>query len=50
MEIVFASNNAHKIEEVRSKLPGIYNVVSLKEAIGDVDIRKQEIRWMLMQL
>ena len=38
MEIVFASNNAHKLEEVKSKLPSKYNVLSLKEVLGDVDI------------
>ena len=38
MEIVFASNNAHKLEEVRSKLPKHFNVLSLKDVVGDVDI------------
>ena len=38
MEIVFASNNAHKLEEVRSKLPKEFQVLSLKEVLGDVDI------------
>ncbi len=38
MEIVFASNNANKLEEVRSKLPDHFNVISLKDVIGDVDI------------
>ncbi|MGB0918587.1 MAG: non-canonical purine NTP diphosphatase [Flavobacteriales bacterium] len=38
MEIVFASNNAHKLEEVRSKLPSKFKVLSLKEVLGDVDI------------
>ncbi len=38
MDIVFASNNAHKLDEVRSKLPASYNVVSLKEVLGEVDI------------
>lgn len=38
MEIVFASNNAHKLEEVRSKLPKEFNVLSLKDVLGDVDI------------
>ena len=30
-KIVFASNNAHKLDEVRSKLNGIFEVLSLKE-------------------
>ena len=38
MEIVFASNNAHKLEEVRSKLPPHFKVLSLKGVLGDVDI------------
>jgi XTP/dITP diphosphohydrolase len=38
MEIVFASNNAHKLEEVRSKLPRQFKVLSLKDVLGDVDI------------
>ncbi|MFT5309284.1 MAG: XTP/dITP diphosphohydrolase [Bacteroidia bacterium] len=38
MEIVFASNNAHKLEEVKSKLPAEFKVLSLKEVLGDVDI------------
>ena len=38
MEIVFASNNAHKLEEVRSKLPQQFKVLSLKDVLGDVDI------------
>lgn len=38
MEIVFASNNAHKLEEVRSKLPKEFIVLSLKDVLGDVDI------------
>jgi XTP/dITP diphosphohydrolase len=38
MEIVFASNNAHKLEEVRSKLPKEFTVLSLKDVLGEVDI------------
>jgi len=38
MEIVFASNNAHKLEEVRSKLPKEFKVLSLKDVLGEVDI------------
>ena len=35
-KIVFASNNAHKLEEVRSKLQGQFEVLSLKD-IGCFD-------------
>lgn len=38
MEIVFASNNAHKLEEVSSKLPSQYKILSLKDIFGEVDI------------
>jgi XTP/dITP diphosphohydrolase len=38
MEIVFASNNAHKLEEVRLRLPKEFTVLSLKDVFGDVDI------------
>jgi len=38
MEIVFASNNAHKVEEVRFKLPKEFKVLSLRDVLGDVDI------------
>lgn len=38
MEIIFASNNAHKLEEVKSKLPKEFKVLSLKQVLGDVDI------------
>ncbi|MFT6211715.1 MAG: XTP/dITP diphosphohydrolase [Bacteroidia bacterium] len=38
MEIVFASNNAHKVEEVRSKLQKGFKILSLKDVLGDVDI------------
>lgn len=38
MEMVFASNNAHKLEEVRSKLPKNFTVLSLKDVLGNVDI------------
>jgi XTP/dITP diphosphohydrolase len=38
MEILFASNNAHKVEEVRAKLAPRYTVRSLREVVGEVDI------------
>ena len=38
MEILFASNNAHKVDEVRAALPSQFTIRSLREVIGDVDI------------
>lgn len=38
MEILFASNNAHKVDEVRAKLAPRYMVRSLREVVGEVDI------------
>jgi XTP/dITP diphosphohydrolase len=38
MKLVFASNNAHKLEEVRAKLPHKFEILSLKDVLGDVDI------------
>ena len=37
MEMVFASNNEHKLEEVSQALSGV-QIRSLREALGDVDI------------
>ena len=37
-KIVFASNNAHKLEEVRSKLSSYFQVMSLKEIGCNDDI------------
>lgn len=38
MKLVFASNNAHKLEEVKAKLPASFEVLSLKDVLGDVEI------------
>ncbi|MFT4681052.1 MAG: XTP/dITP diphosphohydrolase [Granulosicoccus sp.] len=38
MKLVFASNNAHKLKEVKAKLPSNFEVLSLKDVLGDVDI------------
>ena len=38
MKLVFASNNAHKLLEVKAKLPANFEILSLKEVLGDVDI------------
>ncbi|MGC9151017.1 MAG: RdgB/HAM1 family non-canonical purine NTP pyrophosphatase [Microbacter sp.] len=31
MELIFASNNKHKVEEVRSLINGVHNIISLKD-------------------
>ena len=36
--LVFASNNAHKLEEIRSILSGSYEIKSLSDIGCDVDI------------
>ena len=38
MKLVFASNNAHKFEEVQEKLPSNFDVLSLKDVLGEVEI------------
>ena len=38
MKIVFATNNQHKLQEIRDILGNDYEVVSLKEIGCDVDI------------
>ena len=38
VEILFASNNEHKVDEVRVALPRQFTIRSLREVIGDVDI------------
>ena len=48
MKIVFATNNQHKLQEIRDILGSDYEVVSLKEIGCNVDIPKQEIRWRRM--
>lgn len=38
MKIVFATNNQHKVDEIRSALPESFFIISLKEAGIDIDI------------
>ena len=38
MKIVFATNNQHKIDEIRSALPEHFSIVTLKEAGIEIDI------------
>ena len=38
MKLVFATNNAHKLEEVAAMLPEGYELLSLKDIRCDVDI------------
>ena len=38
MKIIFATNNRHKADEIRSALPGNFSIITLKEAGIDIDI------------
>src|SRR5579875_2340606 len=38
MKIIFATNNQHKVDEIRAALPENFSIVSLKEAGIDIDI------------
>ncbi len=38
MKLIFATNNQHKIDEIRSVLPDEFEIITLKEAGIDIDI------------
>jgi XTP/dITP diphosphohydrolase len=38
MKLIFATNNQHKVEEIRSVLPDSFSIITLKEAGIDIDI------------
>src|SRR5690349_7812449 len=38
MNIIFATNNQHKVDEVKAGLPAHINIITLKEAGIDIDI------------
>jgi XTP/dITP diphosphohydrolase len=38
MKLIFATNNQHKVEEIRSVLPGSFSLITLQEAGIDIDI------------
>jgi XTP/dITP diphosphohydrolase len=38
MKLIFATNNQHKVSEIRSVLPASYTIITLKEAGIDIDI------------
>ncbi len=38
MKLIFASNNQHKVDEIRSLLPGEFEIITLKEAGIEIDI------------
>jgi len=38
MTIIFATNNQHKVNEIRTALPESFSIISLKEAGMDIDI------------
>lgn len=38
MKLIFATNNEHKVDEIRAVLPSYFEILSLKEAGIDIDI------------
>src|SRR5215216_5112627 len=38
MKLIFATNNQHKVDEIRSALPESFSIITLKEAGIDIDI------------
>lgn len=38
MKLIFATNNQHKVDEIRSALPENFSIITLKEAGIDIDI------------
>lgn len=40
MKIIFATNNQHKVDEIRAVLPAYFEIITLKEAGIDIDIRE----------
>jgi XTP/dITP diphosphohydrolase len=38
MKIIFATNNQHKVDEIRTALPKNFSIITLKEAGIDIDI------------
>jgi XTP/dITP diphosphohydrolase len=38
MRIIFATNNQHKVDEIRSALPNNFSIITLKEAGIDIEI------------
>lgn len=38
MKIIFATNNQHKVDEIRSALPDNFSIITLKEAGIDIEI------------
>ncbi len=38
MKLIFATNNQHKVDEIRAVLPSCFEIISLKEAGIDIDI------------
>ena len=47
-KLVFATNNAHKLEEIRAILGDKVEVLSLKDIRCEADIPKRRIRWKEM--
>src|SRR5829696_328812 len=38
MKLIFATNNQHKVEEIKAVLPSYFEIITLKEAGIDIDI------------
>ena len=38
LKLIFATNNQHKVDEIRSVLPGEFEIINLKEAGIEIDI------------
>ena len=49
MKIVFATNNQHKLDEIREILGNQYEVVSLHDIGCTEDIPEQAIHWRRMR-
>ena len=47
-KLVFATNNAHKLEEIRAILGDKVEVLSLKTSVVRPIFRKRRIRWKEM--
>ncbi|MEI9942675.1 MAG: hypothetical protein WDN26_00490 [Chitinophagaceae bacterium] len=49
MKLIFATNNQHKVDEIRHVIGDEFELMTLKEAGIDIDIPNRMIRWKRMQ-
>ena len=47
-KIIFATNNQHKVDEIRHHLAKRFKIITLKEAGIDVEIPEPHDRWRAM--